>query len=160
MSKEVISGGILVILGIGIYVVSLTFPALPEGYPGPSLFPQIIGVGLGLMGILLCVSGFRNTSSASASSTDTPGNLKSGNSLVHMLGGVGIIALFPLVYPFLAPLQYTWGLAFNPMFIVMAIMLFAFARLTQVPMRASLLLSILGPLLVFIIFTKLLGVTI
>lgn len=54
-----ISGVICSLLGAAIWLYSGTFPELPEGYPGPSLFPRVIAGGLVLSGIALLVRGVR-----------------------------------------------------------------------------------------------------
>ena len=152
--RDLIAGGILLALGLCIYFISLSFPDLPEGYPGPSLFPQIIAIGLGLMGIALGISAFQKPTTTKASTSQNSGE----RAPWRLLGGLGLIGIYPLLYPHLAPLQYAWGIGVNPMFLVMGGILFSFARLTQVPLKASLAVAILGPLLVFGVFTRLLGV--
>jgi putative tricarboxylic transport membrane protein len=47
----------ILISGLGLFTILLArrFPELPEGHPGPALFPVILGWGLVICGLLLMV---------------------------------------------------------------------------------------------------------
>ncbi len=51
----------ILISGLGLVIILLArrFPQLPEGHPGPGLFPVILGWGLVICGLLLMVTSRR-----------------------------------------------------------------------------------------------------
>ncbi len=48
-----IYGGAIAAVGLVTVLMSRSFPDLPEGYPGPGLFPLIIGVLLTITGLVI-----------------------------------------------------------------------------------------------------------
>jgi len=140
------------LLGLAVFLYAQTFPSLPEGYPGPSLFPQIVAIGLCLCGLALVMGRFLKKTAASFPS-GTKGNFR------RLSLGVALAALYPLLYPYVAPLQYTWGLAFSPGLILLGIQVFAIAWLTEVPLRSAAMAGLLSPVLIYGVFTWLLGVS-
>lgn len=80
-------------LGAWVWIYSGTFPQLPEGYPGPSLFPRIIAAGLVLCGLYLVAM-------ALARSDDDVANAAlevSRAGLFRFALALGIIAAYPLL---------------------------------------------------------------
>ncbi len=61
---DVLLGAAVVGLGIFVYSTAVRFPALPDGTPGPGLFPQILAVLMFLFGLLQVVQGMRNGESS------------------------------------------------------------------------------------------------
>lgn len=155
ISRDTISGLFLLGLSIVIYLQSLSFPMLPEGYPGPSLFPQILALSLGLLGLGLCVSSLREKPEETFKTSLQKG---SSTGWGRILGAMATVALYPLAYPYLTPLQSSLGIPFNPMIGVLGLCLFLLALIAKVPLRAALLASVGGPVLVYVVFTQLLGV--
>jgi putative tricarboxylic transport membrane protein len=47
------AGGVALLLGAATYAYTLTFPPMPEGHPGPALFPRLVAALLVLFGALL-----------------------------------------------------------------------------------------------------------
>jgi len=59
VAGDVLFGIVSSLLGLGIYLIARKFPTLGGGYPGPGLFPQILGVMLAGAGLVLAVQGWR-----------------------------------------------------------------------------------------------------
>ncbi len=90
MRSNKLAGAILLLLGMGIYLAGRSFPAMPEGHPGPGLFPSGIGILLTLSAILLLFSsGEEKTSSKTEESSV-------GRLLMLLLA----VAVFPFIYQF------------------------------------------------------------
>jgi putative tricarboxylic transport membrane protein len=56
---------LIIALGVLVFVTSRRFPELPEGHPGPGLFPTLLGGGLIFCGLLLLVSALWSVSNKS-----------------------------------------------------------------------------------------------
>ncbi len=56
---EVASGGAAALVGLAAYGLTLPFPEMPDGHPGPALFPRLLSGLLVLFGGLLAVRGLR-----------------------------------------------------------------------------------------------------
>ncbi len=54
---DTLAGVLLAFLGSYVFLAARTFPNLSGGYPGPGLFPQLLGILLGLSGAALVVNG-------------------------------------------------------------------------------------------------------
>lgn len=92
--KEGISATILCLLGLGIWWQSGSFPDLEEGYPGPSLFPRMIAVGLLLSGLWLGFEAFKGSTQKEEAQ---PGH----SALLKLVGGLALVGLYPLLQPLL-----------------------------------------------------------
>ncbi|MBK8503317.1 MAG: tripartite tricarboxylate transporter TctB family protein [Saprospiraceae bacterium] len=57
--SEIIFSVIVTALGLLVFVTARGFPELPEGHPGPGLFPAYLGGGLLLCGILLLINALK-----------------------------------------------------------------------------------------------------
>ncbi|MFT6810878.1 MAG: cell division protein FtsW (lipid II flippase) [Saprospiraceae bacterium] len=95
-STNLVSSILLILLSVLIWWQSDSFPGLQEGYPGPNLFPRIIALGLGGIGILLFYSGYKTTSLNS----NTKSKLGSREILRPALA-IAIVAFFPIISPIL-----------------------------------------------------------
>lgn len=58
-APELVAAAAAVTLGVAVAVVAAGFPELPGGYPGPGLFPMIIGGLLAAVGLILGINGWR-----------------------------------------------------------------------------------------------------
>lgn len=56
---DVLLGGGGIILGLAAFAQAQTFPKMPDGTPGPSLFPQILGVMLAITGAIIVFQSMR-----------------------------------------------------------------------------------------------------
>ena len=64
VNRDYISGIFLLALSGWLWWYTGSFPQLDEGYPGPSLFPRLIALGLFLAGISIIFKGMRNKGAA------------------------------------------------------------------------------------------------
>lgn len=79
-------------LAILVWITSRHFPTLPEGYPGPALFPRVVAVLLLLAGLGLVIGGVKAAAGESQSARIRPLALR-------LSGGLGAVALFLLALP-------------------------------------------------------------
>jgi len=91
-SVESIIGIIILLIGVFVFITSRQFPPMPEGHPGPGLFPSVIGVCFIICGALQLLSSFRS------SEIDSVGF--SGDWIKVVLMFV-VIFVFPFVKEFL-----------------------------------------------------------
>lgn len=91
-TSDGISALILILLGIGIWWQSGSFPSLEEGYPGPSLFPRLMAIGLVLGGSWIGLKAFREGKETSKPLQEHP-------SLMKLAGGVILVAVYPILQP-------------------------------------------------------------
>ncbi len=56
---DALLGGGGIILGLAAFAQALTFPKMPDGTPGPGLFPQILGILLALTGAVIVFQSMR-----------------------------------------------------------------------------------------------------
>lgn len=56
---DLILGGAAAVFGAAIFLIAMSFPTMPGGAPGPSLFPQILGVLLVLFGAIVVIDSRR-----------------------------------------------------------------------------------------------------
>ena len=132
-----LDGLLMTLVGTGILVASTTFPDLPEGYPGPGLFPSGIGILLILSGILIC---FRK-------GTVTSQHDNSEKSQIWFFVGI-------LVVVFSFPLVYQLGNFFLALFICISLV----ATLFRIIWWKSLLISFLTCGSIYLIFIQVLRV--
>ncbi|NMB15504.1 MAG: tripartite tricarboxylate transporter TctB family protein [Firmicutes bacterium] len=50
---ELVIGGVAIALAVFVFILTLGFPQLPDGHPGPGLFPQLLAIILAIMGLVL-----------------------------------------------------------------------------------------------------------
>ena len=58
-TRDYIGGGIFVALGIFIWSLTMQFPSLDAGHPGPSLFPRVLGTLFIVFGSMVVWAGYR-----------------------------------------------------------------------------------------------------
>lgn len=139
--RELISSVALVGFAIAVGMLASQLPEMPDGSPGPALFPSIIAVGIGLTGLFLGIQLlWKNPEQSDASSGDVKG--------LARLGAGMMLAFFA---PWLAPY-----IGFVP---VVGIVVFGLGLLMHVSIKWAIAGGILTSLLVFVIFNWLLGVS-
>ena len=85
---------LLMLLSLSIWWQSGSFPGLEEDYPGPNLFPRIIALGLGGIGLLLSYSHYKTSSSK------TKNKSKFGfREIVRPVLAITIASIFPIISP-------------------------------------------------------------
>ncbi len=57
--SDTVLGGCAVILGAATLANTTSFPKMADGIPGPALFPQIVGVLLVILGLIVVVQSLR-----------------------------------------------------------------------------------------------------
>lgn len=139
--NERISGTALVLLGATVWWHAATFPALPDGHPGPSLFPRLIAVALLLSGVVLLLPGRRvaRRTEGSAVSTDRYGSLR----LVLLLG---VVAVFP------------WLREWTTFVVALSVLGLAVSALLRTRLRIAVPTVIGSAIAIYWLFTGLLGV--
>ena len=139
---DLIGGLVLLALGLGIWLYTGTFPELDDGHPGPALFPRLIAAGLVLAGLGLAVGGLRRRRTApavDARETDWSG-------LARLAGVLALALAIPVVYPWVGFVPGVSALS-----VAVALLLGA-----RWPMALG--VGIGGALLIYALFTELLGV--
>ena len=141
--KDLFAGGILLVLGMLIFLHSRSFPALPEGYPGPGLFPKWIAAGIAISGIWLIGKNIIKPSKSGPGSQLI--QVKYSN-LIRLGSAIFLIGVFPFLSDWIG---------FLP---ALGIVCFGFARLFQLKYGLALCVGLGTPGLVYLIFSKLLSV--
>ncbi len=128
----------IVSVGVGILIVSSSFPDLPEGYPGPGLFPRGIGILLTLSGLLISFGrkGISNSESSQAEK----------NNIWRFAGLLLIVFCFPLFYRL--------GHFFLALFICVGVV----AILFKIKWWKSILISSLTCAAIYLLFIQILRV--
>ncbi|MDE2955947.1 MAG: tripartite tricarboxylate transporter TctB family protein [Bacteroidota bacterium] len=136
MSARNIPGLAIILLAGLVWISSRQFPTLPEGYPGPALFPRVIAVLL-----LLAGARFLGQRTAGSASSDP----FSWTSLARLGGGLGAIGVFLLVLP-----QAGAGWAAGGACLIMA-------AIQRIGWKQALVASTVTGLVAHLMFTSLLG---
>ena len=126
-------------LGVGLWWITGSFPNLPEGYPGPALFPRMIGVALVAAAVALGSAGLRSKRRNAA----TPGQGPAWGPPALI---VAVVCSFPVLTPHVG--------------VIVAICLICLsgALLLCVPWRVALLVAIGVTAVLYGVFTVLLGI--
>ena len=144
MKKNLISGLFFVGFGVWIWFYTGTFPSLPEGYPGPALFPKVIAIGLMLSGLALIITQFTKKD---VSDTDTaPTSPLGWSGPVRMLVGITLVLCYPLLQGWIGFVP-----TLSLLSIIIAVLLGA-RFIVAVPT------AVISSLLIYWLFTGLLGV--
>ncbi len=59
MTADFAFGLVAVLLGLAAYITARGFPSPPGPYPGPGLFPQLLGLALAATGLALAIRGWK-----------------------------------------------------------------------------------------------------
>ena len=137
--KNHIGGLVVGALGLSICLMSRTFPQLPEGYPGPGLFPSIIGILMALLGIVIVFSSEKEE-------TDTDDDALVSRRLSLVLA---------IVLSLLIPIINRW----IPLLFILPVFIFLIALLFKVSLKWALLISTITTTLIYLIFSLMLGVS-
>ena len=86
-----IPGAVFLILAAAIWLGTRNFPSLPEGYPGPGLFPNVLAFLLALAGIGLLWR--------PSAEVDSATQRLHGKGFVRIVGGLSGALLFLLINP-------------------------------------------------------------
>lgn len=138
INPELLSGGILLFLGLFILVQSKQFPSLSEGHPGPALFPGLLGGSIAVSAILLIVLNIRKPKSTGAITATRTGSTR-------LVSGLAIVCSFPLVAD---------QIGFIP---TVGLVCFGLGLLMQVRWWKSILAAGGAASLIYLLFSVLLG---
>lgn len=138
--RDAVSGIALLALSLWLWYFTASFPQLDDGYPGPSLFPRLVALGLGFAGVILLIQSLRSKQRSKKKRTIH------WSGLVRFGAGMGLL----MAYPFLIE-----QLHFIP---VMALLIFVFGLLLRSPRWHALMMATLSAALIYALFTQLMGV--
>jgi putative tricarboxylic transport membrane protein len=130
----------LIVFAIAVLFYTRTFPTLEKGYPGPSLFPNILAVLFIISGITLVVQGVR--SGERILRFETSGITRSG--LINILLALGAIIFYIFLSDFLG-FQIT-----------SFILLFGLMKWLRVSTPWSLVMACGVTLAIYVLFAKIL----
>jgi putative tricarboxylic transport membrane protein len=130
----------LITFAIGVLFYTRTFPTLEKGYPGPSLFPNILAVLFVIAGSSLVVQGVR--SGEKVLKFDTSGITSSG--LVNILMILGAVIFYIYLSRFLGFLVTSF------------ILLFGMTKWLRVSTPWSLATACVVTLAIYVLFAKIL----
>lgn len=128
---------VILVCGILVFIKAKNFPGLPEGHPGPGLFPSFIGGGLILCGIFLLIYSVRFQSSQSSG-----------------FGGRWMPVFFILLLMGLFPLGYQLA----GFFVTIALAIFLTGLLMQLKWLSALFASVFTTGAIYLIFNQILHV--
>lgn len=133
-----LAGAVLLIFGVAIYFGSTSFPDMPEGHPGPGLFPSGIGILLALSALSLLLTNRSEDEPASSS------NSKRHPMRLFLL--LLVVAAFPILY--------LGGYFFVALFVTISLV----AILFQIKWWRGMLISGLTCTVIYLLFNQLLQV--
>ncbi len=146
---DAVAGVLLALLGSYVFLAARTFPNLPGGYPGPGLFPQLLGVILALSGVGLLAHGaltgalLRRVPLVRASRKEKAGALLVILAVVLYILLVDRLGFVPLAFLILAGLMLALGVSARwsiGLGVALTVLLYLlFGRLLHVPLPGGLL---------------------
>jgi putative tricarboxylic transport membrane protein len=139
VSNTAIGAG-LIVFAIAVLLYTRTFPTLERGYPGPSLFPNVLAVLFIIAGITLVAQGVR--SGERIIKFDTSGITRSG--LINILLVLGAVVFYIYLSDFLG-FQIT-----------SFILLFGLMKWLRVSTHWSLVMACGITLAIYLLFAKML----
>ncbi|MEF2277304.1 tripartite tricarboxylate transporter TctB family protein [Deinococcus sp. YIM 134068] len=132
----------LILIGVGVWIVSASFPRLDDGSPGPALFPRVLAVGLMVGGGVLIASALRDLRSRGA----TLPFLESRSGMGKVFVTLAMTALVPFLMPYIT---LVGGAALASAL---------FALLIGTDLRRSVGVGVVTGLSIYLVFGRLLGV--
>ncbi len=91
--KDYIGGGIFMALGLFIWLVTLQFPSLEGGHPGPSLFPRVLASLFIFFGAMVVLNGWKSRKVKEETSADGEIPLNKFNPILVIILVAAFIAL-------------------------------------------------------------------
>lgn len=99
-------GAASVVVGIAVFVHTLSFPEMADGTPGPALFPQILSGLLFIFGGVLSVQSWRGGSQSSSANYGAAASLKALAILVAIAVYIAVVTELGFVLTSLALLLF------------------------------------------------------
>ena len=97
-SGDLVAGAVAALFGAAVLLHVRTFPELPDGAPGPALFPGIIGGLFVLFGLVLVAQALAQRRASPATPAAAPAD-GGRTGWVDALAVLGAVALYLLVSP-------------------------------------------------------------
>ncbi len=142
--NDLVGGGIFVVLGIIILLLTLGFPTLEKGHPGPSLFPRILAVLFIAFGGVVFLRGMKGEKEGAVG--EIPGD---GAVTPNYFNPIFVLVIIG------AYIALSNWLGF---YLTSTLLLFLLMIKLKVPYLRSILISILLTLFVDLMFVKILRV--
>ncbi|NND32350.1 MAG: tripartite tricarboxylate transporter TctB family protein [Saprospiraceae bacterium] len=136
---NILTSTFVLLIGILVFIFSRQFPVLPEGHPGPGLFPSVLGGFLILAGVLLLISAFRPRA------INDTASFEKGNWRIVLLM-LAVIVVFPFLQQFLG---------FLP---ALAIAILIVGLLMRLRIVKAILVTLLTTAFIYLIFNQILHV--
>ena len=133
-------GLVLIIFACAVLIHVQGFPKLDNGYPGPSLFPEVLAVLFIFCGIGLIIQGVRQREKI----------LKFDLGNITLVGWLNIVFVLGTVLCYIFFTEYIGFLIFS--FVILMILM----KWLKVNMLPSLVMSIVVTLSIYILFAKIL----
>ncbi len=140
---NIISGSLLIVLSMGLWLFTEGFPQLDEGYPGPALFPRIVAAGLGISGLVILMFGIFRKDDIERKDREK----NTYQPYIRLISGLVLVGLYPLIQPLLG---------FIPS---LSIVCLGLALLMRVQLKVAAPIAVLTSLFLYSIFYYLLGVS-
>jgi putative tricarboxylic transport membrane protein len=141
--KQLIGGIAVILLSMLVWFQSRTFPQLPDGHPGPGLFPGVVAVALFLCGAVLSASALWSPRPDRAETEGTPAPAAGGARIAAVL-----LAL--VLYPFASV-----AIGFVPTISITCFLVALLLKARPVPGAVT---ALGGTLVIYLLFTRVLGV--
>ena len=142
--NDVLSGILIGIFGIIIFVHAQSFPPMQGQDIGPNMFPQLIAVGLVICAVMLVLKGLKTLKTESWISV--PGWLGQGRITLGFL-------LIPIVLAFYVVVSESLGFLLTAVTLLLALFV-----VFEVRLKTAILIAPLGALVIHTLFYKLLKV--
>jgi len=155
--KQVAVGLAFMALAAFVWFQARGFPELPEGHPGPALFPNLVAAGLFLAGAALAVTslmaarsggpeGGAQVTPEEGSAPDDDGPDSAGRGVLRIVLVLAAVGAYPLISP-------ATGFVASVGIVGVVVALLLRAR----PV-AAVTTAVAGTLVIYLLFTRLLGV--
>jgi putative tricarboxylic transport membrane protein len=139
---DLISGALIAVAGLVVWLMTRSFPELRDGHPGPALFPGVVAIALILCGGALLIQAARRRPTP-----DTPARLElAWPGLLRIAGAVLLGLLYPVLHDRIGFVPSAAGL-------ILGVSLMLRAR----PV-VSAFVALAGSVTIYLVFTRLLGV--
>jgi putative tricarboxylic transport membrane protein len=140
---RVVPGSLILALGLSVWFYAGTFPELGGGHPGPGLFPRLVAAGLFFAGLGLTLQALRKPQSRQEQQDGPPRRLPAA---LRVAAGLGLVVLYPLLQDIVGFILTVSSLSFGV------------ALLLGVRPLTALVTAVAGGALIYLFFTRLLGV--
>lgn len=143
--SDVLVGGASALTGAAVFLYTLTFPAMPDGAPGPGLFPRILAGLLVMFGVVLMIQA-RGVGSNVGARYSSAAIAKAGGVLVAIAIYIAVVqrlGFLPTAFLLLVSLMLMLGVkvrvALPTAALVTGLCVLLFEKLLRVPLPLGVL---------------------